>query len=307
MDIELGKGITMAVNPAEQSDEWLLKAAAEFEAAGQEIQRAAAQRGLRLPHAAGGLALHRALQADSQFAPASKEALDFPLGPSYQAYKSIIDRLNKARARQYKIKPASLDGLESEFADWFSAPRQAYIQATQEADPQRRYTLVATPNVQAHRHEVRQSALDFGKKQPHESLVNDELLSKYQHRQLAGGRSSDKRAFLFSLIPTTYTPGLEGPVLAQRSKFDELQATHPQLRVPSPFEAITFWATLRAQGDTLDNGDVYARTSIVHFDLPEQRSAEWLCVPHSYIDNRGVPHLGYLSVDFTSNGRLAIG
>lgn len=66
MDIELSKGIVVGVNPAEQSNEWLVNAA-------QEIAEVAEARGLELAFAAGTVAVESAEQSEGREASATPE------------------------------------------------------------------------------------------------------------------------------------------------------------------------------------------------------------------------------------------
>jgi hypothetical protein len=67
----------------------------------------------------------------------------------------------------------------------------------------------------------------------------------------------------------------------------ERQAERPTLsaRVPSLLDAVTYWYTLRAQGDKLDDSSAFDKTYIRHFDLEPQTVGGWQFVPCSYVDS----------------------
>lgn len=96
-----------------------------------------------------------------------------------------------------------------------------------------------------------------------------------------------------------------------------MQASRPELhaRVPSLLDAVTYWYSLRAQGDKLDAGsDDVKKTQIAHFDLePKTYDGD---LESMTFDGEAVLPLSYAcavsSLDFVSSEymygvRLAVG
>jgi hypothetical protein len=85
---------------------------------------------------------------------------------------------------------------------------------------------------------------------------------------------------------------------------------HPELNlhVPSVLEAVTYWYSLRAQGDALDDDNAFDKTFIGHFDLEstEVGPNSWLVVPGSGV-NRGGVYLGRSLTEAERVSRLAAG
>jgi len=202
---------------------------------------------------------------------------------------------------------ATDETVAEEFEAWFSEDKLAYVAVAQEADPEVRFTLVATPNVLVNDKELAKAAKAFGQNQPYETYVWDLLYSRYTPEQLSGTDPSNGNAVAFSLIPSKYTPEMDGTVVEQRGKLDKLQADNPDLKVPSPLEAVTHWQTLRAQGDQLADNTTFDRTYIRHFDLPEQRFGGWLRVPGSCVSGDGKPILDYSYAQYDVRARVAVG
>ena len=72
--------------------------------------------------------------------------------------------------------------------------------------------------------ELTKAAKAFGQNQPYETYVWDPLYSKYTPEQLSGTDPSNGTTVVFSLIPSKYTPEMDGTVVEQRGKLDKLQA-----------------------------------------------------------------------------------
>ncbi|MEK7059791.1 MAG: hypothetical protein AAB971_03475 [Patescibacteria group bacterium] len=315
MDIK-GEGVEVSVDPAEQSDEWLVNAA-------QEIADVAEQRGLELPFATGVAAVEGAMQSQSaedaevnveataETLAAAKESIIKQLPFAYQGNQAIISSLNQDQGRKNKdqYSAATEEALANEVEAWLTDEKLAYVANAMEVDPELSFTLVATPNVVVPKKDIVKVAKAFGQGQPYETDVYDSLYDKYTAQQLSGTDPNNGNSVQFSLIPSKFIDSMEGTVTKQRSELTNLQANSPELnfKVPSPLEAETFKQTLRAQGDDLATGDVFNRTYIRHFDLPEQRIDDWRCVPGSFVSDRGQSDLNNSNVRNDIPARVAVG
>lgn len=301
MDLK-GNGINVSVEAAEQSDQWLIDAA-------QEIREAAEARGLEVPAFAGVIAV----ESDTEVI---REPLDRgevktgvvdQLTAANTAYTTVLDSLNDARKKKDRIEVADAETIEREFTDWFTDEKLELVASAMEADPELRFTLVATPNVTATKDEVIGVAREFGKDQPYETYVYDEIYGRYTPEQLSGTNPENGNSVVFSLVPSKFSPELDGSVAQQRETLAKMQADNPDLRVPSVLEDVAHWQTLRAQGDSLTTGDVFDRTYVRHFDLPEQRIGGWDDVPGSCVDDGGKPGLSDSRAGRDRYGRVAVG
>lgn len=155
-------------------------------------------------------------------------------------------------------------------------------------------TAVIVPNEVFTWPDIKKLAVKFGKKQPYETYVYDDLYEKYSSEQLSGKVDGDKN-YRVVYIPKKYN--VEADTVANQLK------ANPSGHVPSVLEAICFWYALRATGETLDFDSTYIR----HFDLPQQRVGSWLLVPDSYVGDVGQPDLGYSVAERDDGGRLAVG
>lgn len=305
MDIK-GNGVEVRVNPSEQSDEWLIGAA-------QEIADAAQERGLELPFAAGVVAVEGAMQAEAETvteeveAPTyeTKESIAEQLGFAHKGYQAVIDSMNVRRKKEI-LHVIDAETLATEFDAWFTADKLATVVAAQEADPNVRFTLVATPNVLVNAKDIIKVAKAFGQNQPYETYVYDPLYNKYSAEQLSGTNPDNGNSVQFSLIPSTYTPEMSGTVVDQRAKLAKLQTENPDLKVPSVLEGVAYWQTLRAQGEQLADNTTFDRTYIRHFNLPEQRFDGWSYVPYSYVGDVGKPRLNNSDVQVDDDARLSV-
>ncbi|MEO8105277.1 MAG: hypothetical protein ABI602_02980 [Candidatus Saccharibacteria bacterium] len=292
-----GHGIEVYLNLAKLPDEQLLAMA-------DEINLEVNDRGLVLAAVAGTLALEGVRQDEPIVN--LKEFISNNLVTALGGYSEVVDLLNYDRTASNVIKPASAEILETEFNDWLTYSKLNYVRTTQEADPDLHYTLVATPNITASRAEIRQAAV-FGPDQASETSFDAELLLHYSPQQLSGTNPENGKAFMFSLVPNTCYVALRDTVPRQLEKLQSLQMLTPGLKVPSRLETITWWATLSAQADDLNHGDVYDRTAVRHFDLPAHKIDRNWCVPHSYVDDRGEVHLSLSDAESINDGRIALG
>jgi hypothetical protein len=297
-----GNSVKIQVNPAELEDDQLIGLA-------QEISDVARERGLELPYATGVVAVEGATRAtDTEVSTTDiKESLAQQMLTASKGYKATIDTLNDGRRKRDILPEATHNAITAEFEEWLTEDKLAYVVTAQEADSDVRFTLVATPNVVATKEDLVKAAKAFGENQPYTTYVWDELYKKYIPEQLSGTDPGNGNSVVFSLIPSSYTPDMEGTVVEQRAKLAELQASNPGLKVPSPLEAVAYWQTLRAVGDQLADGSTFDRTYIRHFDLPERRLDGWLGVPRSYVSDVGRPVLDDSGARSGDGARLAVG
>ena len=239
--------------------------------------------------------------------PNTKESITEQITSVFVGFNAVVDVMNSGRRKKDVLQGINHETINAEFEAWFTDDKLAYIAAAQESDPNLHFTLVATPNVLASSKEIIKVARAFGENQPYGTYVYDSLYNKYSAEQLSGTNPDNGNSVQFSLIPSAFTPEMSGTVVGQRAKLEKLQADNPDLKVPSVLEGITFWHTLRAQGNSLDSGAVFDRTYIRHFDLPEQRIDDWTYVPYSYVDDDGEPYLYSSYVQYDRYGRVAVG
>lgn len=259
--------------------------------------------------AAGTVAVEGARQAETEVeaTPYTKESIAEQLSTSFRGYQFVVDSLNSSRKPKDILFVAAPETLATEFEAWFTEDKLAYVTAAQEADPSMRFTLVATPNVLADHKDIIKVAEIFGKSQPYETYVYDTLYKKYSAQELSGTDPDNGNAVVFSLIPSNYTPEMGGTVIEQRAKLAKLQTENPDLKVPSVLESVTYWQTLRAQGQRLADNTTFDRTYIRHFDLPEKRVDDWSDVPGSYVGVDGKPRLDGSRAGNACDGRLSVG
>ena len=298
MDIE-GKGVTVQVNPTEQSDGWLIGAA-------QEIAEAAEARGLELPAFAGTVAVEATTEV-SVDPPEVKEAITGRLDTAFTGYQTIAEQLNGLRKKKEQVEVADQETVAREFEAWFTEDKLAYVAEAMEADPELRFILIGTPDVTATADEAIKLAETFGKGQPYSTSVWSEIVKRYTPEQLSGTNPANGNQVQFGLVPNKFNPDLYGTVTQQGAALAKLQADMPDLRVPSFLEDMTFWQTLRAQGDSLKEGAVFDRTYIRHFDLPEQRIGGDVYVLRSSVYGGGQPNVGASVVPDDYYGRALVG
>lgn len=271
----------------------------------------ARERGLEIPFTAGVIAVEGSNQGaqaepEAEPIPDTKESIAQQLTFAHKGYQSVIDALNTGRKKDV-LAAATKETLANEFEAWFTNDKLAYVTAAREADPNVRFTLVATPNVVVAPADIIKLAKAFGENQPYEASVSEPLYSQYSALQLSGTDPDNGRSVQFSLIPGSYTPEMSGTVEQRRMKLAKLQVDYPDLKVPSVLEAVSYWQTLRAQGDRLADSTAFARTCIWHFDLPEQRLGDLFYTPYSGVGDPGWPVLSYSRHDVEDNGLVSVG
>lgn len=224
---------------------------------------------------------------------------------SYQAYQTVAEQLGE--------RPLTHNELAQVLADkdheWQAEGVYDYLVEHLQADGAR-YNLVVTPNVEASEAKIVALAETFGQEQPFSTHVSDEMYrrNRYSDKQWSGSRGDS--AVRFSLIPTAYDSDLGSlPAAEQQQRLRYRQSRLPKLglRVPSLLDAVSYWYTLRAQGDQLKSEETFDKTYIRHFDLEPQRLGGWLRVPGSYVRGDGRPFLSYDDAEYGSRARLAVG
>ncbi len=263
---------------------------------------------------AGVVAVEGALQADTEAETETptletKESLGAQLTSATKGYQEVVTALNAGRRIKNRLDlPLVHEGiLAPAFELWLTEDKLAIVHAAQEADPNVRFTLIATPNIEVNAKDIAKIAKGFGANQRYETYVYDELYGKYSAEELSGTDPTNNDPVQFSLIPSTFIPEMTGTVAEQRAKLADLQATNPQLKVPSVLEAITYWNTLRATGDPVEGDGTFDKTYIRHFDLGEKRLGGWSDVPNSCVDDVGKPLLNRSHVQYVNDARLSVG
>jgi len=302
-----GNGVDVSVNPAEQSDEWILDAA-------QEIADVARERGLELPNAVGTLAAEGAMRWEesdtkAEVSPADvQEAILTQLPIAASGNRNLTNDLNDNLPRKAKKFEIVEHGqVVSEFLAWFTDEKLAQVVARQEANPKARFTLIATPNVLVPKDTFKAAAKAFGDDQPYETYIYDPLYDKYTGGELSGTDPNNGKAVKFGLVESTFAPELEGTVPEQRAKLLELQAKYPDVDVPSPLEAVSYWYALRAQDPQLKGNEAFDLTYIRHFNEDEKRIDGGSCVPDSFVRSGGRAVLDSSLVRNDGRGRVLVG
>lgn len=216
-------------------------------------------------------------------------------------------------AEQLEHMPMRLEELEQLFAakgkEWQTNGTYDYLVEQLIANGAR-FSLVATPNIEASEAQTVALAEAFGKEQPYETYVYDELYRKgrYTGKEFSGNGGNDP--VRLSLIPSRRDAVLSGETVeTQVRMLRERQTSKPNLnlRVPSVLDAITYWYTLRAQGDKLADSSAFDKTYIRHFDLDPKAVDRWSYVPYSYVYNGGKPSLNGSDVGDGFDARVAVG
>ncbi len=311
-----GNGLTVQVDPAEQTDQWLVSAATE-------IREAAEARGLEVPAFTGLVAVEGAtgeIDVDTtaeieryEVNPADvKESLLGQLDTAFRGYKTVAEHINGGRKPKEQVAVADQETVATELATWLTDEKVEYIARAQGADPSLRWTVIASPNnVEVDPKEAQKLAIEFGKNQSHQaftwSSIWSPILIRYTAAELSGTDASNGNKIRFAAVPSKPTPELYGTVAAQRDALAKLQADMPDVRVSSYLDDLVYWHTLRAQGDDLAHGDVFGRTYNCHFDLPEQSFGRDSHVLDSYVRSSGMPSVDGSDFLGVHHGRALVG
>lgn len=224
---------------------------------------------------------------------------------AYSAYSTVVEQLGHT--------PESQKVLEQLFAakdkEWQESGVYDYLVEKLIADGAR-FNLVATPNVEASEAQVVLLAEAFGKDQPYPTYVYDDLYRRghYTSQEWSGDKGA--APIHLSLIPDRIDGEMgNARVDSQVEQLRERRAKQPELdvRVPSVLEAVTYWYTLRAQGDKLDDSSAYDKTYIRHIELEPKTVVRWPFVPYSYVSGGGKPYLSDSNADDENDVRLSVG
>jgi len=315
MDIK-GQGFEATIVAADQTEQWLIDAA-------NEIHEAAQARGIEIPVFAGSVATDSNVEIDAietkidtkseagieseSFAPETKESIFGQLSFAKTGYIHVLKSYNSNKSGENKAEVHKSTAIEEALGEWLTEDRLAIVNEMKEKQPGLEFTLIATPNVLATPKDIIKIAEKFGADQPYSTYVYEELYKQYSPEQLSGTDKENQSKVNFSLIPNQFTPELERTVAEQQVALDKMQADHPEIRVPSVLESITYWATLRARSNELSGSGTFDKTYIRHFDLPGQRVGGWSYVPGSCVSVVGRPDLGNSIADFVNSGRVSVG
>ncbi|HEY4963917.1 MAG TPA: hypothetical protein VIH90_04440 [Candidatus Saccharimonadales bacterium] len=238
----------------------------------------------------------------------ARESIFDQLLSSHDVYAVIGDHVNGGRKKGEKVPVVALETAGAALSAFLTNEKLAYVAQTMEADPELRYTLVATPNVPVPAKKVVELAKDFGTDQPYETAVWQDIYDKYTPEELSGFDPKKDSPIKFALVSNKFLPELSGTVEEQRATLARLQSEDTStLRVPSVVEGIAHAMVLRGQGDSLDSGEVFNRTYVRNFDLPEKKIGGYLCVPGFSVNDDGKPNLGSSRVQVGDRGRVAVG
>jgi hypothetical protein len=277
-----------------------------------EILEEVRSRNLELSPVIGGVATESAANdvlepSEALPNPVTPESLAEQLTAAYKGYETVATLINDGRKKKEHVEIVDRETVATEFEAWLSEDKLAYVAKAMEADPELRFTLVATPNTVAKADEIIDIAKEFGKNQPHSTTVWSDIYSKYTPEQLSGTDPSNGKNVKFSLIPNKLDPALYGTVSQQVNYLKGLQADNSFVGVPSVLEDVTFWNTLRAGGDSLSAGEVFERTYVRHFDLPIRRVDDFQIVPFSCVRGDGGPRLFDSGADSDLHARVSVG
>lgn len=228
------------------------------------------------------------------------EALWQQAESSYQGYSEITKQLG--------AEPLSKQGFSELFdvkmAEWHENGVMRYI-VRDFVDNDNKPNLLATPNIVTGWDDLRSAAVNFGKNQPYETYVYEELYRHYSAEELSG--VPIRGSVRFGVMPSGYTRSLgQAPVDTQYERLEELRAEQPSLgaRVPSVLEAITYWYALRAKDGSVADFD---KTCIRHFNLRPVRLDSWPRVPRSFVDDGGGPVLNRSYAEVGIAARVLVG
>jgi len=177
-----------------------------------------------------------------------------------------------------------------------------------------RYTLVAIPDAPVGALNIVELVSNFGEQQPYSSFIDDALYSsgttagKYTDELMAG--AGEGQPIKLRLVPSRYTKELGSkPVEDQLRIMQAMQQEDPKLnlQVPSHLEAVSYWYTLRAQGDKLVGAGTFEKTLIRHIDVPPITLDGWSDVPYSCVDDAGKPYLNRSGAEYGDHARLSVG
>ncbi|GAC1391306.1 MAG: hypothetical protein NVSMB46_03360 [Candidatus Saccharimonadales bacterium] len=300
-----GDGLEAHVNVAEQSDEWLIRAA-------QDIADIARIRGLRLPSATGSVAVEGAIKSnivdsynELNFI---KESITNQLKPASEGYRSTMYGLHLLGYESKKFKLADSKLIKAEFEDWLSIDKLATVIAIKETNPTAKFTLVITPNIIVDTKNIIHAAKIFGHNISYPTNNNDTLLNQYTSEQLSGTNPTNGNIVKFSLVENDFDSNLYGTVEEQRINLAKMQTSSPDIKVPSVLDSLAYWNTLLIQPEKYqDRYTLFNRTYIRHFDLPEKYTDDVLGVPRSVLNPKRLGNILESPATINEKARISIG
>lgn len=238
------------------------------------------------------------------------ESIRSQVETSYSAAKTMLEQLNAMRDAKEQITIPSQEQFNQlvteKFNRWRANGTLDFIVERLETHRER-FTLVSTPNIIASNQEIYALAKEFGKNQPAQAYIDQEFLDLYTPEELSGQIETNDQPLRLTLIPDRYTDELGySDVEEQLRRLTSMRQDHPNLYMPSMLEAISYWQSLRAQGDSLDDSETWDLTYIRHFDLEEKSFGGSRIVPGSLISNVGEPLLAYDDSDDDRGARVAV-
>jgi hypothetical protein len=236
------------------------------------------------------------------------------LSTAYVAYTTVAEQLySKHRQPETGEVLLSADEFEQLFtgkdAEWQSNGIYAYL-ADSVIKNGSRFNLVATPNITASEAQIIALAEKFGKDQPRYTSVNRNLYLKQPYSSRDWSGDTGTAPIRLSLMPNHSDSQLGYKSASEQIQLlRERQTKQPELqaRVPSLLDAVTYWYSLRAHGDTLNDTSAYDKTNIRHFDLGPIKVDGMSVTPSSVITRLGQATLNCLSTSAGFAARVAVG
>lgn len=228
---------------------------------------------------------------------------------SYVGYQATLLGLNYGREKNDQIEAANQLTVDDEFKEWFTSDVFDQVVARQEVNPGVRFTLVATPNLEATLRQLVMATKTFSQAQPEEPQLFTELYEMYGPSDFSSTNTNPKsgKAVNFSLVEDRFDPRLRGTATEQWDRLQELQTRFPHLQVPSVLEAITYWNTLRSHGVKLTKDkSTFNKTYIRHFDLEPKVVGGHKFIPSTDV-NLGRAALWSSHPEQTYEGRVSLG
>lgn len=242
------------------------------------------------------------------------ESIREQLSSAFAAYKTVTEQLGGKqrlfRKGETALTPNELERLlAAKDKEWQANGTYDYL-VEQLIENGARFNLVATPNIEASEAQVVALAEAFGKDQPYETYVYDDLYRKGRYTGKEWSGNTGDGQVRLSLIPSKFDSQISNKSVSEQVRLlKERQASRPELhaRVPSLLDAVTYWYSLRAGGDKLDDDNAYYKTYIRHFDLEPKTVDRWAIVPFSFVGRDGRPYLYNSGVGVGYDSRLAVG
>lgn len=232
---------------------------------------------------------------------------------SVEAATELIYQLNRMRSDNYLTHiDAELfrDDLDLKLSEWAGNGSLEWCANYIEKNGGD-MVLVATPNALVNSKEIEQLVHDFGSQDlPREEPTISPNIEYYQPQELSGpfiGESWDyeRPQVKLSLIPISPDTDLIGTVEYQKTSILNLQSEQANLRVPNVLETITYWQTLRGQGQLIEGA--YLKTCTRHLDLPALELSGGEYVLQSYYNDLGEQFLAFFDSEHPLHTRLAVG